>query len=286
MDALKPKKERRIIFCAAAVAIVALQWLAFSFRTPEIDPETYALYAVELEGGADWRYGYVRSWHGAMLVKAPNVDQWAPDPPLDPEYEPDLELDRIMREELEALPRRGLLELLLYLTCLGYACFAMGPARRALQGENPGRFRVVGSEVIVWMGLWYIIAMPLPLWGYGTPVFTNWLGPGALCRTGPWFGPTPVPCNLTITYKYLMVALTHGFSMLLCIAGVSFFISKFIPGVSEGMIIWLSGLLWFSILGTIRGVARILPEADEVVDTLRRLRPRKIVSFAKIPAAG
>jgi hypothetical protein len=163
MEALGSKKDRRLIFCAAAAAIVGLQWLAFSSQVVQIDPETYAECAVELQWNADWRYGYVRLWHGAVLVKTPNLGRGSPEPPVDPEYEPDLELKQIMRRELEALPRKALLEFLLYLSCLGYACFAMGPLRRALQGTNPGRLRVVGSEVLVWMGLWYIIAMPLPV---------------------------------------------------------------------------------------------------------------------------
>jgi hypothetical protein len=274
MDVLIPEKNRRIIFCAAAVAIVAFQWLAFSFAITEIEPEIYFRRAVELEVSGEWRYGYVYLWHGAVLVKTPNLAQKVPEPPVDPEDEPDLELDRIMREDLEALPRRGLLELLLYLTCLGYACFAMGPVRRALQGTNPGRLRVVSSEVLVWTGLWYIIAMPLPTWGYGTPVFTNCMGPGALSWSGISLGTSPAPYSFTVTYTYLMAAVTCWLPMLLCIAGVSLLISVLIPGASEGMIIWLSGFLWFSIFGALRAVAGLIAEAKEVVDTFQESSDR------------
>lgn len=272
MKALTPEKERRIIFCAAAAAIVALQWLAFSFQILEIHPETYATYAVELEAGANWRYGYVTSWHGAILVKTPNLGRGGPESPVDPEYEPDREIEQIMRRELEALPRKALLELLLYLACLAYACFGMGPMRRTLQGANPGRLRGAAAEALVWVSLWYILAMPLILWGYGTPLFTNCLGPGALSWSGPWYGPTPAPYTFTVTYRYLMVGLTWGPSMRFCLAGVSLFIAKLIPEASEGMTVWLSGLLFSSILGTIRGAARTLLQAEEVIDSFPGIR--------------
>jgi hypothetical protein len=50
--------------------------------------------------------------------------------------------------------------------------------------------------------------------------------------------------------------------------------------LTEGEYAWLSGLLWFSMAGTIRGFARVLPEAEGVVDVWRRLRTNKIASFA------
>ena len=255
MEALIPEKERRIIFCATAAAVVALQWLAFSFRIAEIEPEIYFRRAIELEVSADWRYGYVTSWHGAVLVKTPNRAQEVPEPPVDPEDEPDPEIEQIMYQELKALNRKAVLELGLYLGSLLYAFFGMARLRYILLGQDPGRWRVLISEILFWLGLWYILAMPLALWGYGTPLFTNCVGPGALSCTSLDYGTTPALYSITVTYGPAICAAALP-PLLLAEILVSLF--HYFPGTSEGMVVWMAGLLFFGGFGFLRGLLSIV----------------------------
>jgi len=247
------EKRRRVkYFILAASAVMAVQALCLELRIPAVKPDFFDREAVEIKLTPKWRYGYVQLWHGAVLVKARNHDQPTTCGRLAPTVVPEPGIAAIMRRDLEALPGKAALEACLYLALLAYVFFGWGWLKRALLAKDRTRERLLMAHVLGWLGLWLIAGAPLLLWGYGTPLLTNCVGPGALSTSGIYLGRVPAYSS-TVSYHYLLAALAP--LCLILLAPISFAL-VWLPGITEGQVLWLGGLLLFLSIGLMRALIR------------------------------
>jgi hypothetical protein len=243
----RPDRRRRRLkhFLLAAGAVLALQVLCLELRIPAVKPESFAERAVELKVTRKWHYGYMQLWHGAVLVKAPNTDILAnPVGEMQP-VEWEGEVYGVMQRQLEALPRKAALEAALYLGILAYVFFGWGRLKGAFLARRRRRERLLLATVLNWTLLWVIAGLPLLVWGYGTPLFTNCVGPGALSSSGIFLGWAPAYSS-TISYHYLLAALAPFCLVLLTPISFAW---VWLPGITEGQVLWLGGLFFFVSLG-------------------------------------
>jgi hypothetical protein len=246
----EPGHCRVLYFILAAGAVLVVQWLCLELRIPAIKPESFAARAVELKVTRPWRYGYVQLWHGAVLVKARNRAI-----PAGPGWEPQVvgsggEVYGLMQRELQALPRKAGLEAGLYLGLLGYVFFGWGRLQQVVLARRRSRGRVLMAAGLGWTLLWIIAGLPLLLWGYGTPLFTNCVGPGALSCSGVFLGRAPA-YGLTVSYHLLLTVVVPWF---LALAWPIFWIASHFPRISEGLVVWLAGWQFFLAWGFFRGL--------------------------------
>lgn len=243
------RNRRFRYFVLAMAGAVGLQVLFFHLRIPEVKPKYFAHEAVELKITPTWRYGYVQLWHGAVLVKARNGPALKGSSCWIQPYEADPEISALMRRELNSLPTKAGLEAALYLVIIGYVFYVWDWLKLALLTERPTRIRVLGAEILGWTVLWLIMALPLLLWGYGTPLYTNCLGPGALSCTKIFLGAAPA-YSLTVSYHFLLAIVAPWF---LVLAWPVFWIAAHFPRISEGLVVWLAGLQFLGLVGLARG---------------------------------
>ena len=246
------RRRRVAYFILAASAVMALQALCLEFHIPAVKPDFFAGEAVEIKLTPKWRYGYVQLWHGAVLVKARNHDQPTTSGRLTPTVGPEPGIGAIMRRDLDALPGKAALEACLYLALLAYVFFGWGWLKRSLLARGRKRGRLLMAHVLGWLGLWLIASTPLLLWGYGTPLFTNCVGPGALSSSGMYLGRVPAYSS-TVSYHFLLAALAPA--CLLPLIPISLALD-WLPKITEGQVLWLGGLLFSLSLGLIRALLR------------------------------
>ena len=246
------RSRRFKYFVLAVVVVVGLQALIFHLWIPEVKSAYFAHNAVELKITPRWRYGYVRSWHGAVLVKARNGPGLKGLSRKSQPYVPDAETFAIMQRQLKRLPTKAGLEAALYLVIIAYVFYVWGWLKLGLLTERPTRIRVLGAEILGWTVLWLIIALPLLLWGYGTPLFSNCLGPGALSSSGIFLGAGPA-FSSTVSYRGLLMVVAP---FLLLGAELACRVASFFPQITEGVVLWLSGLIAFATLGLSLGLYR------------------------------
>ena len=231
-------RRRFIYFIVTAGAVLALQAFFLELRVPAIPPVSFAEEAVELKVTPKWRYGYVQLWHGAVLVKARNLDQPATYGRLAPTAGPEPGIAAIMRRDLDALPGKAALEACLYLALLAYVFFGWGWLKRGLLAQGRTRGRLLMAHVSGWLGFWLIAGAPLLLWGYGTPLFTNCMGPGALSSSGIYLGRVPAYSS-TVSYHFLLAALAPA--CLIPLIPISLALA-WLPKFTEGQVLWLRSL--------------------------------------------
>jgi hypothetical protein len=246
------RHHRMKYFILAAAIVLALQILCLEIRTPAVTPEFFNKRAMELKVTRNWRYGFVQLWHGAVLLKTRNHEpQTVPAAQTFPEG-PGWEVAAVMRRELEALPVKAALEACLYISLLAYVFFGWGRLKEALLAKAGSRGRLLLAHVLGWTTLWLIAGLPLLVWGYGTPLFTNCVGPGALSSSGLYLGRAPAYSS-TVSYYFLLAVLAPVFLMLL--APISFALT-WLPGLTEGQVLWLGGLLFFLSIGLVGALPR------------------------------
>lgn len=250
---LSSRRHLRLpFFFLATGAMLAIQALCLESRIPAVKPEFFKESVVELKVTPKWRYGYIQLWHGSVLVKARNrepetlQDGFQAEPI--PTGWPDREMAAIMRRELEALPGKAAQEAGLYSGLLWYIFFGWGRLERVFIARGRTRGRLLTARVSGWVILWLIAGMPLLLWGYGTPVFTNCVGPGALSASGISLGQAP-GYSSTVSYKLMIGALAPFFLILLAAITPA---SLWFPNLTEGQFLWLGGLLFFIMVGLAR----------------------------------
>lgn len=259
------RSRRFKYFVLAMAGAVGLQGLFFHLHIPEVKPEYFALEAVKLKITPKWRYGYVQLWHGAGLVKTRNGSGLKGSSGWIQPDEADAKISAIMRRELKSLPTKAGLEAALYLVIIGYVFYVWDWLKLALLTERPTRKRLLGAEILGWTLLWLIMALPLPLWGYGTPLFTNCLGPGALSSSGIFLGAAPA-FSSTVSYHCLLVGLAP---FLLPAAGLAIWVASFFSPITEGLVLWLAGLIVFGTLGLSLGLYRCCGKRGSLLNSNR-----------------
>jgi hypothetical protein len=116
------ERKRLTYFILALVFVIGMHCCALTMKIRCVEPETYSKLAIDLKITPEYRYGYKWGWHGAILVKTPNVEGASQkvsedEPPADDDSErplPDGHLtdkDQIAGSSLEDQPP-GLLGIL------------------------------------------------------------------------------------------------------------------------------------------------------------------------------
>ena len=180
----------------AAVMLIAMQWTLVA--PLDVDSLDFRLSATELKRTDRWRYGYVRQYHGAMLVRTrPATD----DPPVSL-IRADDTIAPMMARELRLAPWKATLELVFYAGL--YALCRFGLRRLPWSGPASGDTRVrwcarASLSTIVWITA---ALAPYLVFGYGEPLLSTRQGPDAIS----WSGLVPVTSPVTPAVSYGLAA--------------------------------------------------------------------------------
>jgi len=208
---------------------------------PRIDAGRFGN-ARELERSDRWRYGYVRQYHGAVLVKVRRTKD-------EPAFVPPDPADRIapiMLSELRTRRWRASLELVFYALLIGWVKTGLPRVERAVAA---GRSRFRGCAMAGLAGAVYMTAAMLPYLatGYGEPLFSTWRGPGAISSSArvPGTATTYVPSVsygmlLQETLRWPFVALGDLFDAV----GV---FEVLVPVVGTRAMLWLMAVVFWGV---------------------------------------
>jgi hypothetical protein len=178
------------------------QWAALRHSVLAV-PSTDFGKATYLRSLYGWRIGFLRGQHGAWLVRTPSATFPAPSSagPLSP-------LEPEMAEILSSLPRKALLEGILYAAALlSGALLLPAASRRVARTRLPALARhvIVGLFTVA---LGALILSPYLFLGYGGCAFTNWVGPGALSYSGVYLRLSPHPGD-TVSYRNVVEVVAY-----------------------------------------------------------------------------
>ncbi len=183
-----------------AALVVALQWGLVWI--PSVDIARFERIATELDRTDRWRYGYVLQHHGAVFARARYVSGA---PPLGPLRRAD-RLSALMARELRLENWKAGLELLLYaglfvLCRVGLPRFLGARPWAVRTGLRRCTSAALSGVIVVSVAM-----APYLATGYGEPLFSNRIGPGALSYSG--LVPATAPITSAISYTlYLQVLL-------------------------------------------------------------------------------
>lgn len=204
-----------------------------------VSESDYAENAVDLKVTKDMRYGFVWSYHGSFLVKTENTirlratDQKDKKTPPIPQGEDDeatdhesgmlnpntgtqhLDDDQMfkvptqMREELELVPAKTALETCLYLTV--FSLIFRGPSwlvnRRRFFPMRSSSWRNFWAATVSGTVCFWIMSLPFIIFHYGHPLFSTWIGPGAMSYSVGSV-PSSYGPGMTISYRLVYEMLT------------------------------------------------------------------------------
>jgi len=204
-------RKKILFFMLGPICILGFQYMSWNEKVIEIPVADYAKMAVDLKVTERVRYGFCLSYHGAFLVKTVNTeelnsaiadkekdlpkreekdkeqeenyeDAWdSISEPNRTEGEEDAGVRRAMRHELDLVPIKTMMETALYLGTFFF--FFWGPSRliklRFLSSCSPFWRDFWAGSIAGMIGFW-MMALPLIVLDYGPPLFSNWVGPGAL----------------------------------------------------------------------------------------------------------
>lgn len=184
-----------------AASIVWLQTHFLSVRVVQTDkwPEE----ATYLKADADWRYGYVRGIHGAILIRtAASVQPVV----LANVEEESLDSDRTkevadhMKKELGQLRHLAVYEGLFYFSWVLLMRFGFPVLRRRLGGPSASsRRKARVSAVLTMVAVGYLL-LPRIVLCYGASAYSTWAGPYAMSASGPYLPPSLWPGE-TVSYR-------------------------------------------------------------------------------------
>ncbi len=179
----RPSGARIAIFAVTVCAVLAAHTTFVKTKIREADPERYRRAGRDLRVNGQWRYGYLVSFHGAVLAKVARDS--APGAGSRDSHAP--ELSATMLRELNLVPLKVIGEAFFYVGLLAYLFFGMSmvTGRLAILGNSRmGRW----TRFLAPGALFYaMLAMPLLSFGYGYGGFSNLAGPGAMSWSGPYF---------------------------------------------------------------------------------------------------
>jgi hypothetical protein len=231
------------LFAAALVLMLLVQAISLRGKVLRVEASEYSDVAVELEVTSHWRYGYVTAYHGARLVRTPNV-------PLQVrQFDPASgDVGAAMDKELHLVPRKAALETALYLFLLFYGFFVAPWAAESNPVGIFSRIRHAGFVAVLWVQGWTFLAAPAVLWGYGEPIYSTWSGPGALSSSGPYLCSLSSGPGMTVSYRGVFEAAAPCYSAMLVEATS---LPEHLPEMSDTKYLWLLGVISYGILGPI-----------------------------------
>jgi hypothetical protein len=234
---------RRTLFVAALVLMLLLLGMCLRDKVLNVEASVYSSEATELQVSSHWRYGYIATYHGARLVRTPNV-------PLrvsqrDPESD---DVWVVMNNELRLVPLKAVLETALYLLLLIYGFFLAPWIAASIRAQIQRRILRAGSVAVLWAVGWTIVATPNLMWGYGEPIYSTWSGPGALSSSGPYLCSMSYGPGLTVSYRGVFEATAP------CLAAMLFGstgLPRNLPELSDAGYLWLLGVMVYGIMGPV-----------------------------------
>jgi hypothetical protein len=187
--------KRRVLKCAAVALVLyivgAVAWV------PSVERHQFERFAVEFKRTQTWRYGYVRSHHGAFFVKTRLT---ADGRRLKPIAAGDT-LTPIMARELRLRPWKVAFEIGFYASLWALWSIGLARLRRRLSGPDSTRWRRSVVHGLSWAVMITAELAPFLIAGYGEPLFSNQEGPGALSATTWGFPSTGTAWGYSLTYR-------------------------------------------------------------------------------------
>jgi hypothetical protein len=177
------------------VLLVAAQAWFLHNKVSWLPPEDYATHGHDLKPTRTWRFGYVSGRHGARLVRTAPEARPAGEAGL---FAPGSDLDGPMLRELQMAPALAGLELVLYLL----VTLAVARVGRFASVRRGARWRWLLLPLIAG----WLLSLPLLAVGYGSSIYSNYVGPGAFSSSGPYLRVSFIPAE-TVSYRSLMEAL-------------------------------------------------------------------------------
>ena len=287
---VRTRHRRSILFALTILVMVALQWFSLKDKIRCIDPDKIPLDFVELRTTSEWRTGYVVLHHGAVLVSMPlntppasaERDAAAEEDESDaagdatggsghvrPCTEEEEAIRLIMGRELDLAPLKAGLELALYVALLFWGFFGARRFRARVLGTGTGRSRACVAGALSWMVGWLIAAAPLVACGYGPPLFSNWMGPGAASWSSGY--PGSWGSGLTVSYRHF-IETAALWPMLFLDPAVSF-VSRHFPTLGDTLLFLAAGLVFYGAVGGVLTVLRSLSPDGFGSDSSRQIPP-------------
>jgi len=199
--------KRRVLKCAAVALVLfivgAVAWV------PSVERHQFERFAVEFKRTQTWRYGYVRSHHGAFFVKtrlAADVRRLKPIAAGD-------RLTLIMARELRLRPWKAAFEIGFYASLWALWSVGLARLRRRLSAPDSTRWRRSVTYGLSWAVMITALMAPFLIAGYGEPLFTNQQAPGAWGATTWGFPSTGTAWGYSLTYRWVLQP-TLTFSLL------------------------------------------------------------------------
>jgi hypothetical protein len=244
---MKLKRNAQVVRLGIRVmAILLLQWMMLRAKVPTIPEAIYKEDAVDLRVTPKWRYGYAMLHHGAILVRTRNTSNQPTDIPSGPHDE----IWSAMDNEFRLIPTKTILESLLYLSLLVYALYGSSWLTDKIVAEKKGPLAAFVTKTILWMVAWTIASSPLLVGGYGEPLYSTWIGPGALSYSGPYWRISS-GCGLTVSYRPFIEIIATGPRLCAVLIGDSI---KHLPKISDRAYLWIAGLIFYGTSGFVLGV--------------------------------
>ena len=226
-----PFRKKFLFFILGLMCILGFQYMCWKEKVIEMPPADYAKFAVDLEVTQKMRYGFCLAYHGAFLVKTANTEELnsvmadkkkgsAAREDKEEEQEEGYEDDgdsiseqklpegeehagvkRALLRELELVPIKTMMETALYSSA--FFLVFWGPSLltklEIFLSGGPLRREFWAGAIPGITGFW-LMDQPLLVLEYGPPLFSNWIGPGALSySTG--LHPVSSGCGMTISYR-------------------------------------------------------------------------------------
>lgn len=237
------RRRKQILFVGTLLVFISMQWTCMRSKVQYVEPHLYASEATEVRITREWRYGFIRTYHGARLVRTPNIR-------LEPlEHPPELEgLSAAMRNELSLVRLKLSLESAFYLLLLIYVFWGGPWIAGWIQGRTSKLSWYLVCVGLLWALGWTIVASPLLLAGYGEPIYSTWAGPGAMSYSGPYFGQPSFGNGVTISYRSFFEVVAPNISAMAITASG---LNKHLPNMSATVYLWLLGIGFYGILGVV-----------------------------------
>jgi hypothetical protein len=236
---------KRPFFLITIALIATIHGVYTCMLVTRIESDAYGRHAFDLSVTAKWRYGYFVGHDGAFLVKTHNTPGTLPH--FNPGSSDDKELFSAMSHKLETYPLRATLEALLYSFLVGYAFFLVPWLKNNFAPKSSVYRKMILSAGAIPALFWTLACFPLLCFGYGSSLFSTWEGPGALGYTvysaPPYPGFITALPGETISYRPLLEMASCLPMFALEVTGLG----RCLPDMTIGLIVWISGVLFYCV---------------------------------------
>ena len=243
-----------LVWVILTMALLSVHGCLTVFKIPHLEPDLYVVAATDLSVTDDWRYGFVRLRHGAILVKtsARGLSGTVLRKALSEEVHDEMAL------ALQLFPIKAILEADFYFFWV-YLCVRVLPSIASLLVGGGGWRRPLRYALVAAFSM-FIAVQPLLRLGYGGSFFTNLEGPGAISYTHLDPQMTFIQGG-TISYRIFLEALAVMPARL----ALATHVDKFLPPMKRGTFLVWGGSLFYGVVGLLAGVTAKLASRGDLV---------------------